>query len=112
MSRGSRALLFTETDEFGNVIDPDSGYIISKAGGQSPNFPPPWVYQTPAFSLFSTRPGPQDERPSMHKEEYSAGTVQIETESNKDKLKSSNSSSKGTAEANVGEREDWTSDGV
>ena len=44
----SRSLLFTETDDFGNVIDPESGRIISPYGGQSP-FPPfPWVYQTPA----------------------------------------------------------------
>ena len=58
MSRSSRTLLFTETDQFGNVVDPDSGSVISRVGGQSPNFPPPWVYQTPA--LFSTRPNLPD----------------------------------------------------
>ena len=54
-SRSSRTLLFAETDEFGNVIDPDSGLIISRAGGQSPNFPPPWIHQTPSPTLFSLR---------------------------------------------------------
>ena len=52
-SRSSRTLLFAETDEFGNVIDPDSGLIISRAGGHSPNFPPPWIHQTPSPTLFS-----------------------------------------------------------
>ena len=44
----SRSLLFTETDEFGNVVDPESGQIISPYGGQSPSPPFPWIYQTPA----------------------------------------------------------------
>ena len=47
-SRHSRTLLFTETDEFGNVIDPENGRIISPVGGQSPYPPFPWIYQTPA----------------------------------------------------------------
>ena len=47
-SHHSRTLLFAETDEFGNVVDPESGRIISPAGGQSPSPPLPWVYQTPA----------------------------------------------------------------
>ena len=47
-SHHSRTLLFAETDEFGNVIDPESGRIISPVGGQSPSPPLPWVYQTPA----------------------------------------------------------------
>ena len=45
----SRTLLFAETDEFGNVVDPESGKIISPVGGQSPSPPLPWVYQTPAI---------------------------------------------------------------
>ena len=48
-SHHSRALLFTETDDFGNVIDPETGKIISPAGGQSPSLPLPWVFQTPAI---------------------------------------------------------------
>ena len=48
-SRPSRTLLFTETDDFGNVIDPETGKIISPIGGQSPSPPLPWVYQTPAI---------------------------------------------------------------
>lgn len=48
-SRPSRTLLFTETDDFGNVIDPETGKIISPVGGQSPSPPLPWVHQTPAI---------------------------------------------------------------
>lgn len=48
-SRHSRTLLFTATDDFGNVIDPETGKIISPVGGQSPSPPLPWVYQTPAI---------------------------------------------------------------
>ena len=48
-SHHSRTLLFTATDEFGNVIDPETGRIISPVGGQSPSPPLPWVYQTPAI---------------------------------------------------------------
>ncbi|KAL5481941.1 hypothetical protein EMCRGX_G022217 [Ephydatia muelleri] len=36
----SRTLLFTETDEFGNIIDPETGLIVSEVGGQSPPVPP------------------------------------------------------------------------
>lgn len=49
IAHSSRALLFAETDEFGNVIDPETGRVISEAGGQSPLPPPPWVHQTPAI---------------------------------------------------------------
>lgn len=49
----SRSLLFTDTDVFGNVVDPESGRVISTAGGQSPTLFPPWVDQTPAFNLFN-----------------------------------------------------------
>lgn len=45
----SRTLLFTETDEFGNIIDPDSGRIVSQYGGLTPRPPYPWSLQTPAF---------------------------------------------------------------
>ena len=48
-SHHTRTLLFTETDEFGNVIDPETGRIVSPVGGQSPSLPLPWVYQTPAI---------------------------------------------------------------
>lgn len=48
-SRHSRTLLFTATDDFGNVIDPETGKIISPVGGQSPSPLLPWVYQTPAM---------------------------------------------------------------
>lgn len=51
-SHHSRTLLFAETDEFGNVIDPETGRIISPFGGQSPSPPFPWVYQTPAILNF------------------------------------------------------------
>ncbi len=78
MSRSSRTLLFTETDEFGNVVDPDSGSIISRVGGQSPNFPPPWVYQTPA--LFSTRPDlPNEYEPHLRTEILPTAEKQTET---------------------------------
>ncbi len=78
MSRSSRTLLFTETDEFGNVIDPDNGLIISPVGGQSPNFPPPWVYQTPA--LFSTRPGLPDEFETLRKTKIHSSDVETKSE--------------------------------
>ena len=45
----SRTLLFTETDEFGNIIDPETGRIVSEHGGLSPTPPYPWSLQTPAF---------------------------------------------------------------
>ena len=50
-AHSSRTLLFAETDEYGNVIDPETGQVISEAGGQSPLPAPPWVYQTPALHL-------------------------------------------------------------
>lgn len=45
----SRSLLFTATDEFGNIIDPGSGTIVSGHGGLSPQPPYPWSMQSPAF---------------------------------------------------------------
>lgn len=45
----SRSLLFTETDQFGNIIDPDTGLIVSEYGGLTPKPPYPWSLQTPAF---------------------------------------------------------------
>lgn len=42
-------MLFTETDEFGNVVDPDTGKIISVVGGHTPRPLPPWLEQTPAI---------------------------------------------------------------
>lgn len=50
-AHSSRTLLFAETDEYGNVIDPETGQVISEAGGQSPLPAPPWVHQTPALHL-------------------------------------------------------------
>lgn len=38
-----------ETDEFGNVIDPNTRQIISVAGGHTPLPLPPWLDQTPAI---------------------------------------------------------------
>jgi len=46
-SYSSRTLLHTATDDFGNVIDPSSGDIISQAGGQFAALPPPWKRQSP-----------------------------------------------------------------
>lgn len=43
----SRNLLFTETDEYGNVIDPNTKNIITVAGGKTPYPLPPWLSQTP-----------------------------------------------------------------
>ena len=54
-AHSSRTLLFAETDEYGNVIDPETGQVISEAGGQSPLPAPPWVYQTPALHLLPHR---------------------------------------------------------
>lgn len=48
----SRTLLFTETDEFGNIIDPETGLIVSEVGGQSPPLPLPWDQRTPAWNLW------------------------------------------------------------
>lgn len=48
-ARKSRSLLFTETDQFGNVVDPDTGMIISVVGGHTPRPLPPWLEQTPAI---------------------------------------------------------------
>ncbi|CAI8013235.1 Cyclic AMP-responsive element-binding protein 3-like protein 3 [Geodia barretti] len=45
----SRSLLFMETDDFGNLIDPESGAVVSEQGGLSPKPPYPWTHQTPAF---------------------------------------------------------------
>jgi hypothetical protein len=52
----SRTLLFTETDEFGNIIDPDSGVVVSEHGGLTPKPPYPWSLQTPAFLSGLTSP--------------------------------------------------------
>lgn len=45
----SRTLLFTEADEFGNIIDPETGRIVSERGGLTPAPPYPWSLKTPAF---------------------------------------------------------------
>ena len=92
------------------MIDPDSGNIISRAGGRSPNFPPPWVYQTPAFSLFSIRPGTPDKKLNEPKA-HSPVTVlkeQNETKSDGAKL-DSRSSDQDSTETNRQSGE-WTSD--
>lgn len=54
-ARQSRTLLFTATDEFGNVVDPNTGKIISVAGGHTPFPLPPWVDQTPAILQWMNR---------------------------------------------------------
>ena len=48
-ARQTRNLLFTETDQFGNVVDPTTGKIITVAGGHTPFPLPPWLDQTPAI---------------------------------------------------------------
>lgn len=48
-ARQTRNLLFTETDQFGNVVDPSTGKIITIAGGHTPFPLPPWLDQTPAI---------------------------------------------------------------
>lgn len=63
----SRILLFTETDEFGNIIDPETGLIISEVGSQSPPVPPPWDQRTPAWNLWSTA-GQDDSRPNQRQQ--------------------------------------------
>lgn len=54
-ARQTRALLFTETDQFGNVVDPKTGTIISVAGGRTPFPLPPWLDQTPAILQWMNR---------------------------------------------------------
>lgn len=54
-ARQSRTLLFTATDEFGNVVDPSTGKIISVAGGHTPLPFPPWLDQTPAILQWMNR---------------------------------------------------------
>lgn len=54
-ARQTRSLLFTETDQFGNVVDPDTGQIISIAGGHTPFPLPPWSDQTPAILQWMNR---------------------------------------------------------
>lgn len=54
-ARQSRSLLFTETDQFGNVVDPNTGKIISIAGGHTPFPLPPWMDQTPAILQWMNR---------------------------------------------------------
>ena len=51
----SRNLLFAETDQFGNVIDPSNNQIITVAGGKSPYPLPPWLSQTPAILRWMNR---------------------------------------------------------
>lgn len=46
-SYSSRTLLNTATDDFGNIIDPDTGNVISQVGGQFATIPPPWKRQSP-----------------------------------------------------------------
>lgn len=46
-SYSSRTLLHMATDDFGNIIDPDTGGVISQAGGQFAPAPPPWKRQSP-----------------------------------------------------------------
>ena len=46
-SYSSRTLLNTATDDFGNIIDPNTGSVISQAGGQFAALPPPWKRQSP-----------------------------------------------------------------
>ena len=46
-SYSSRTLLHTATDDFGNIIDPGTGNVISQAGGQFAAVPPPWKRQSP-----------------------------------------------------------------
>lgn len=59
-ARKSRTLLFTETDEFGNVVDPNTGKIISVVGGHTPFPLPPWVDQTPAIQEWMNRTDTQN----------------------------------------------------
>lgn len=42
-----RTLLHTATDDFGNIIDPSTGNVISEAGGHFAAIPPPWKRQSP-----------------------------------------------------------------
>lgn len=46
-SYSSRTLLNTATDDFGNIIDSNTGNMISQAGGQFAAIPPPWKRQSP-----------------------------------------------------------------
>lgn len=47
-SYSSRTLLLTTADEFGNVVDPNTGQVISETGGKFAVEPPPWKRQSPA----------------------------------------------------------------
>ena len=40
-------LLHTAADDFGNIIDPNDGNVISHTGGQFAAAPPPWKRQSP-----------------------------------------------------------------
>lgn len=51
----SRSLLEIVADEYGNLVDPATGQVISAAGGQSPMPPPPWKCQTPAIELWNNK---------------------------------------------------------
>jgi len=51
----SRSLLFAETDQFGNVVDPSTKQIITVAGGKSPYPLPPWLSQPPAILRWMNR---------------------------------------------------------
>jgi len=46
-SYSSRTLLLTTADEFGNVVDPNTGQVISDTGGRFAAEPPPWKRQSP-----------------------------------------------------------------
>lgn len=61
----SRTLLFTETDEFGNIIDPETGVIVSEYGGNTPRPPYPWSLQTPAFFYTMTKSFTPTARPDL-----------------------------------------------
>ena len=54
--RYSRVLLEVEADEFGNLVDPETGQVVSPAGSQSPLPLPPWRLQTPALNLWNSSP--------------------------------------------------------
>jgi len=57
MSYSSRTLLLTTADEFGNVVDPGTGQVISDTGGQFAVEPPPWKRQSPvAFNHTRHKP--------------------------------------------------------
>ena len=64
-SYSSRTLLHTATDDFGNIIDPSTGDIISQAGGQFASHPPPWKRQSPVAYNHSQHRNSKSDTPKV-----------------------------------------------